>query len=73
MMRQLYTPEIAFLVLVIAVSLVGFSSLARGDEVALNRYHALHIITSLAWILLLSGRLGPRRSLGLPSPRRQAR
>lgn len=52
-MRQQYSIEIAFVVLVIAVSLLGFSSLLRGDEPALTGYHALHIVTSLAWLGLL--------------------
>ncbi|MHB1069070.1 MAG: hypothetical protein ACYC1W_04290 [Gemmatimonadaceae bacterium] len=56
-MRQRYTLEIVFLLMVIAVSVVGFSSLARGDTVALSGYHVLHIITSLAWLLLLLGQL----------------
>lgn len=52
-MRQQYTLEIVFLLIVIAVSLVGFSSLVRGDQAALTGYHVLHIITSLGWLLLL--------------------
>lgn len=56
-MRQQYTLDIAFLVLVIGVSLVGFSSLLRGDNAALTGYHALHIVTSLAWLMLLLGQL----------------
>ncbi|MBK9980083.1 MAG: hypothetical protein IPP20_19605 [Gemmatimonadetes bacterium] len=56
-MRQQYTLDIAFLVLVIAVSLVGFSSLLRGDEASLTGYHVLHIVTSLAWLILLLGQL----------------
>lgn len=56
-MRQRYTLELAFLLIVISLSLVGFSSLVRGDEVALTGYHALHIITTLAWQLLLLGQL----------------
>ena len=56
-MRQRYTLEIAFLLIVIAVSLIGFSSLVRGDPVALTGYHVLHVITSLAWLLLLLGQL----------------
>jgi len=53
MMRQRYTLEMVFLLIVIALSLVGFSSLVRGDQIALNGYHVVHIITSLAWLLLL--------------------
>jgi uncharacterized membrane protein YozB (DUF420 family) len=56
-MRQQYTLDIAFLVLVIAVSLVGFSSLLRGDGASLTGYHVLHIVTSLAWLILLLGQL----------------
>jgi len=52
-MKQKYTLEIVFLVMVIAVSVVGFSSLALGEQPMLNAYHVLHIITSLAWLLLL--------------------
>lgn len=53
MMRQRHTLEIAFLLIVIAVSLIGFSSLVRDDQVAPNGYQLLHVITSLAWLLLL--------------------
>lgn len=56
-MRQTYTLEIAFLVVVIALSLVGFSSLGRGDHVALTGYQVLHVITTLSWLLLLLGQL----------------
>lgn len=56
-MKRQYTLELAFLLLVIAVSLVGFSSLLRGDEAALTGYHVLHIVTSLTWLLLLLGQL----------------
>lgn len=56
-MRQRYLPEMVFLVLVIAVSLVGFSSLLRGETIALTGYHVLHIVTSMAWLLLLLGQL----------------
>lgn len=71
-MRQQYTLDIAFLLLVIVVSLVGFSSLLRGSTNALTGYHVLHIITSLAWLLLLlgqlvlirQGRFGQHRTIG---------
>jgi hypothetical protein len=58
MMRRLYTLEIGYLCVVIAVSLVGFSSLVGdeflgGEQPALTGYHLLHISTSLAWLLLL--------------------
>lgn len=56
-MRPQYTLEIAFLLLVIAVSLVGFSSLVSGGTTALTGYHVLHVVTSLAWLLLLLGQL----------------
>ncbi len=56
-MRQQYTLEIAFLIVVIAVSLVGFSSLTRDGITALTGYHVLHIVTSLAWLLLLLAQL----------------
>lgn len=52
-MRQQHTLDIAFLVLVIVVSLVGFSSLLRGGETSLTGYHVLHIVTSLVWLTLL--------------------
>ncbi|MEO7361636.1 MAG: hypothetical protein ABI120_15000 [Gemmatimonadaceae bacterium] len=56
-MKQKYTLEIVFVVLVIAVSLVGFSSLALGESPTLTAYHVLHIITSLTWLFLLLGQL----------------
>jgi uncharacterized membrane protein YozB (DUF420 family) len=56
-MRQRYTLEITFLLIVIAASLIGFSSLVRGDRGAPNGYQLLHIVTSLAWQLLLLGQL----------------
>ena len=51
-MRRLYTLEIGYLCVVIAVSLVGFSSLVGdeflgGEQPALTGYHLLHISTSL--------------------------
>lgn len=52
-MRQRYTLELAFLLIVIVVSLVGFSSLFQGGVVAVNGYHVLHIVTSLMWLALL--------------------
>lgn len=57
MMRQRYTIEIVFLLLVIAVSLVGFSSLVSGERVALTGYHVMHIVASLAWLSLLLAQL----------------
>ena len=56
-MKQKDTPEMVFLLMVIAVSLVGFSSLLLGEQPALTAYHYLHLITSLAWLLLLLGQL----------------
>ena len=56
-MKNKYTLEIIFLVLVIAVSLVGFSSLYFGKPVERDAYHYLHIITSLAWLMLLLSQL----------------
>ncbi len=56
-MKHKYTLEIIFLLIVIAVSVVGFSSLALGEQPKLNAYHVLHIITSLAWLMLLLSQL----------------
>lgn len=56
-MRHRYTLEIVFLVMVIALSLVGFSSLALGERPELTVYQGLHILTSLAWLLLLLSQL----------------
>jgi len=56
-MKQKYALEMVYLVIVIAVSLVGFSSLLLGEQPALTAYHFLHISTSLAWLLLLLGQL----------------
>lgn len=47
-MKNKYALEIVFLVLVIALSLVGFSSPYFGKPVERNAYHYMHIITSLA-------------------------
>ncbi|QJR37630.1 hypothetical protein [Gemmatimonas groenlandica] len=52
-MKTSYTTEIGFLGLVIALSLVGFSSLFTGEQTGPNGYQAAHIVTSLAWLLLL--------------------
>ncbi len=57
MMRKKYTLEMVLLWMVIALSLVGFSSLFLGEQTELTAYHVLHIITSLAWLLLLFGQL----------------
>ncbi|MEO6528714.1 MAG: hypothetical protein ABIP93_19005 [Gemmatimonadaceae bacterium] len=56
-MRNKYTLEIIFLLVVIALSLVGFSSLYVGDQTGPNLYQYLHIITNLAWLVLLSSQL----------------
>ncbi len=56
-MRPKYTLEMVFLLMVIVVSLVGFSTLFFDEHPTLTAYHYLHIITSLAWLLLLSGQL----------------
>lgn len=55
-MRQKHTLEFVFLLTVIALSLVGFSSLSLGDT-RITPYHYLHISTSLAWLLLLLSQL----------------
>jgi hypothetical protein len=55
-MRQKHTLEFVFLLMVIALSLVGFSSLSLGDT-RITPYHYLHISTSLAWLLLLLSQL----------------
>ena len=57
MMRQKHTLEFVFLLMVIALSLVGFSSLALGENTGLTPYHYLHISTSVAWLLLLLSQL----------------
>lgn len=56
-MRQKYVLEIVFLVLVLVVSLLGFSSLYMGEQTGPDAYQSLHIVTSLAWLLLLLGQL----------------
>ena len=56
-MRQKYTLEMAFLLMVIALSLVGFSSLWSGQHSERTPYHYLHITTSFAWLLLLLSQL----------------
>lgn len=56
-MKNKYTPEIIFLVVVIALSLAGFSSLFLGRPVERTGYHYLHIVTSLAWLGLLLSQL----------------
>jgi hypothetical protein len=44
-------------VLVIALSLAGFSSIALDEQVEFTAYHGLHSITSLAWLSLLLSQL----------------
>ena len=56
-MKHKYTLEIVFLVLVIALSLVGFSSLYVGEQSGPNGYQYLHIATSLSWLILLLSQL----------------
>jgi hypothetical protein len=56
-MRQKHTTEFVFLVIVIVLSLIGFSSLWLGENTKLTPYHYLHISTSLAWLLLLLSQL----------------
>ena len=56
-MRKKHTLEFAFLLMVIALSLIGFSSLLVGDNTGLSPYHYLHISTSVAWLLLLLSQL----------------
>lgn len=56
-MTRKYSPELVFLLTVIALGLIGFSSLSRSEYPALTAYHYLHISTSLAWLLLLLGQL----------------
>ena len=56
-MKQKHTLEFVFLLTVIALSLVGFSSLWLGANSERTPYHYLHISTSLAWLLLLLSQL----------------
>ena len=56
-MTQKYVLEIVFLVLVIVLSVIGFSSLYTGEQSGPDGYQTLHIFTSLAWLLLLLGQL----------------
>ena len=56
-MRKKHTLEFAFLLMVIALSLIGFSSLLVGENTGLSSYHYLHISTSVAWLLLLVSQL----------------
>lgn len=71
-MKNKYTTEIVFLLLVIALSLVGFSSLFTGSREDVSPYHYAHIVSSLAWLTLLlsqlvflrKGSFGRHRSVG---------
>ena len=56
-MRKKHTLEFVFLLMVIALSLIGFSSLLVGENTKLTPYHYLHISTSVAWLLLLLSQL----------------
>lgn len=56
-MSHKYTLEFLFLLLAIAMSVVGFSSLYTGEQTGPDAYQALHIITSFTWLLLLLGQL----------------
>lgn len=56
-MKQKHTLEFVFLLMVIGFSLVGFSSLWLGENSRRTPYHYLHIITILAWLLLLLSQL----------------
>jgi hypothetical protein len=56
-MSQKHTLEFVFLLMVIASSLVGFSSLALGKNTEITPYHYLHISTSVAWLLLMLSQL----------------
>jgi hypothetical protein len=56
-MRQNHTLEFVFLLMVIGLSLVGFSSLTLGENSGITPYHYLHITTVLAWLLLMLSQL----------------
>lgn len=56
-MKNKHKLEIGFLLLVLAASLAGFSSLFLGKSDEPTAYHYLHIATSLAWLLLLLSQL----------------
>ena len=56
-MKKKHTLEFVFLLMVIGLSLVGFSSLWLGENSHRTPYHYLHIITSLSWLLLLLSQL----------------
>jgi hypothetical protein len=52
-MKKKYGWEILFLVLAVAVSLIGFSNLFVGGAHEVSAYHLAHIVTSLDWLVLL--------------------
>lgn len=56
-MQHRYTPELLFVSLVLVTSVIGFSSLWRDASDGITSYQALHIVTSMAWLLLLLGQL----------------
>lgn len=56
-MRHRHTPELIFVILVLVTSVIGFSSLWREASDGITSYQALHIVTSMAWLLLLLGQL----------------
>lgn len=56
-MRHRHTPELIVVILVLVTSVIGFSSLWRDASEGITRYQALHIVTSMAWLLLLLGQL----------------
>lgn len=56
-MPQRHTPELVFVLLVLVTSVIGFSSLWRDAEAGITGYQALHIVASIAWLLLLLGQL----------------
>lgn len=53
LLKNKYTLEIAFLLLVIALSIAGFSGLYLGNSISLTAYHHLHVVTSFAWLALV--------------------
>lgn len=68
-----YKPEIAFLILVILISIAGFWELFMGADAKPTGVHFLHITTSLLWLVLLliqlmhidQKRFSTHRKLGL--------
>lgn len=72
-MKNKYTTEIVFLLLVIGLSLTGFSSLFLGERAQPGAQHIVHIVTSFGWLLLVltqlvvmrQQRIELHRSIGL--------